>query len=142
MTGHSLDRRPTGVSDDTVTAVGKLEEACEWMERARGHLYSFHQMTGRVDLLLGEAVELLESAGHDESAEEIRHEIIGRNVLKGRWSFQVVEEYDECFWTPVHQVVAQIRQDLVGGVRHIHEAEMKAARITAGHPDHLPQPGD
>src|SRR5690606_3294937 len=37
------DRRPAGVDDDTVAAVGKLGEALEWVERARGRLYDFHQ---------------------------------------------------------------------------------------------------
>ena len=40
------NRRPEGVSDETVAAVGKFGEALEWVERARGHLYDFHQMMG------------------------------------------------------------------------------------------------
>ena len=31
-------------------AVGRVTEALETIERARGHLYSFHQLTGRADL--------------------------------------------------------------------------------------------
>ncbi len=42
----SEDRRPDGVDDRTVEALGKLGEALERVERARGHLYSFHQMCG------------------------------------------------------------------------------------------------
>lgn len=37
---------PDGVDEATVEAVGKLTEALETVERARGHLYSFHQLTG------------------------------------------------------------------------------------------------
>ena len=33
------------VDDRTVEAVGKLTEALETVERARGHLYSFHQLS-------------------------------------------------------------------------------------------------
>ena len=43
------NQRPEGVSDDVVAAVGKLNEAVETIERARGHLYSFHQLTGGPD---------------------------------------------------------------------------------------------
>ncbi|MBA2464643.1 MAG: hypothetical protein H0V42_06675, partial [Nocardioidaceae bacterium] len=50
-------RVPEGVDQATVEAVGKLTEALETTERARGHLYSFHQLTGSADLGLGEAVE-------------------------------------------------------------------------------------
>jgi hypothetical protein len=56
------------VDDDTVAAVGKLSEAMEWLERARGRLYDFHQMMGRADLLAGEAVELLRECGQGGSS--------------------------------------------------------------------------
>ena len=41
-----------GKADELLTAVGKLSEAMEWVERARGRLYDFHQMSGRADLLV------------------------------------------------------------------------------------------
>lgn len=63
------DRRPEGVDDATVEAMGKLGEAVERVERARGRLYDFHQMCGHSDLLLGEAADKLEDAGHVELAE-------------------------------------------------------------------------
>ena len=44
---------PAGVSDATVGALGKLSEALETCERARGHLYSFHQLTGSADVEAG-----------------------------------------------------------------------------------------
>ena len=37
---------PDGASDALVAAVGKVSEALEWVERARGRLYDFHQMMG------------------------------------------------------------------------------------------------
>ena len=43
----------------TVDAVGKATEALEYVERARGALYEFHQLIGRADLLIGEAVALI-----------------------------------------------------------------------------------
>lgn len=55
-------RRPAGVSDETVTAVGKLSEALEVVEHARGLLYGFHRLSGKADLALGEAVGLWWSA--------------------------------------------------------------------------------
>ena len=65
------DRRPAGVSDDTVSAVGKFGEALGWVERARGHLYDFHQMMGHADGLIGDAVEALHDADHHELAARI-----------------------------------------------------------------------
>ncbi|HET9761807.1 MAG TPA: hypothetical protein VFP51_18765 [Nocardioidaceae bacterium] len=124
------------IDDATVEAVGKLTEALETADRARGHLYSFHQLTGGADLQLGEACELLRKAGHDELAERIEHELVGRNVIPDRWTFQIVEEYDETYWTVFRAFEQEARDRLTGGRRHLYEAGMKEDRRTHGHPDH------
>ena len=74
-------RRPPGLDDTTVEALGKISEALEAVERGRGHLYSFHQLTGTADETLQEGVRLLREAGHVELAEEIDADLVGRNVL-------------------------------------------------------------
>jgi len=137
---HGLARRPVGVDDDVVAAVGKLSEALEWIERARGRLYDFHQMCGHADVLFEEAADQFAAAGAAEAAERIRHDVIGRNVLDGRWTFQVIEEFDDTYWAPVRALDAQIRHEHVAGRRHVYEAELKRARITPGHPHHQPVP--
>ena len=91
-------RRPEGVDDATVEALGKLSEALEAVEDARGHLYAFHRLTGTADLTLGEAVDQLREAGPRDSRTGLQHELVGRNVLEGRWTFQVVEEYDDGYY--------------------------------------------
>ncbi|WP_374612161.1 hypothetical protein [Gordonia sp. (in: high G+C Gram-positive bacteria)] len=128
------------ISDDTAEAVGKVGEALEYIERARGHLYSFHQLIGRGDLLLGEAVDELRKAGHGEFADELSTELVGRNVLEGRWTFQVVEEFDDTYWGPLREYVNRVRADLTDGQRHVHEARMKEDRRTQGHPEHTANP--
>ncbi|MEU1126184.1 hypothetical protein ABZ371_22125 [Streptomyces sp. NPDC005899] len=132
--------RPPGVTDTTVEALGALSEALETVERARGMLYAFHQLTGGADLTLDKAVELLRSAGHAEQADLVEREILGRNVIPGRWTFQVVEAYDDTYYRPFVEVEEQVRQALVGGRRHLYEAEMKQARRTHGHPHHTERP--
>ncbi|MFG1809502.1 hypothetical protein [Streptomyces sp. NPDC049040] len=128
------------MSDDLVEALGVLSEALETVERARGRLYDFHQLTGGADLRLGEAVERLRGAGHEALADRLASELVGRNVLPGYWSFQMVEAYDETYYRPFRQLEQQVREDLAEGRRHIHEAEMKEARRTHGHPDHSARP--
>lgn len=134
------DRRPEGVSDQTVEALGKLGEACEWLERARGHLYDFHQMSGRVDLLLGEAAEDLRAAGHETLADSLETHIVGRNVIEGRWSFQIVEEYDATYWSPIRDYHDHAKHVLVDGADHVFESEMKDDRRTDGHRHHERRP--
>lgn len=135
-----LDRRPPGVGDDVVEAMGRYDEALEWIERARGRLYDFHQMMGHADAIFRDAADLLEQAGHPDLAQRVRHDIVGRNVLPGRWTFQVVEEFDDGYWEPVRAVGADLRSRLVEGRRHVHEAELKAGEITPGAPTQEPTP--
>jgi hypothetical protein len=118
--------RPPGVSDATVEAVGKIGEALEMVERARGHLYEFHQLSGGADLALGEGVRMLRAAGHAELAEELRTELVGRTVLPGRWTYQIVEEYDDGYWSVFRRYEHKTREMLLRGRRHVFEAEMKA----------------
>ncbi|MEU2033015.1 hypothetical protein [Nocardia amamiensis] len=133
-------RRPDGVDDATVAATGKLSEALETAERARGHLYAFHQLTGRADLMLDLAVDLFRVAGHLQIADRISTELIGRNVIAGRWTFQVVEEYDDRYFDLFRSIERAVRDELLDGRRHIYEAEMKEARRTHGLPDHSATP--
>lgn len=137
------ERRPPGASDATVEATGKLSEGVEWIERARGALYDFHQLSGRADLLLGEAADLLAQAGHAGWAEQVRTELVGRNVLEGRWTFQILEEYEATYWAPVRSVRAGVEADLLAGRAHVYESEMKEARRTPGlrHHEARPAPG-
>lgn len=135
-------RRPDGVDDATVEAVGALSEALEWVERARGRLYDFHQMMGRADLLLGEACDALEESGHGEHAARLRERVVGRNALPGRWTFQVVEEFDDGYWSDLRAEERRVREALTAGRRHVHEAEMKESRRSHGRPGHEATPDE
>lgn len=135
-------RRPRGVDDATVEALGKLSEALEVVEDARGHLYGFHRLSGMADLTLGEAVDLFREAGHDALADRLQTELVGRNVVQGRWTFQVVEEYDDDYYATFKALEKAARDDLVGGRRHLFEAEMKEDRRTHGRPHHEAVPHD
>lgn len=129
-------RTPDGVSDETVVALGQLSAALETCERARGHLYSFHQLTGSADIALGEAVQSLRDAGHDELAGRIEAELLGRNVISGRWTFQLVEEYDDHYWSLFRALEQAARDELAGGRRHLYEARLKQDERTIGRSGH------
>lgn len=122
--------RPAGASDRAVEAAGKVSEALEWIERARGHVYSFHQLIGRADFLMGDAADLLAADGRADLAALVTREVVGRNVLDGRWTFQIVEEFDELYYEVARAVEQQVRDELMGGRRHVFEAELKEQRRT------------
>ncbi|MET0997353.1 MAG: hypothetical protein ABWX73_01450 [Marmoricola sp.] len=135
-------QRPEGVSDTTVSALGKLSEALEAVEVARGHLYAFHRLCGTADLTLGEAVEELREAGHTALADRVSEQLVGRNIIEGRWSFQLVEEYDDTYYSVFKELDQQARDELVQGRRHLFEAEMKEDRRTHGARHHEAVPRD
>ena len=132
--------RPDGLDDTSVAAVGKLTEALEWVERARGRLYDFHQMIGHADSMLDEAAGMLDDAGRHDLADRVRTEVIGRNVLEGRWTFQIVEEFDDGYYGCMRAVERDARDELTSGRKHIFESELKDKRRSPGLRGHERRP--
>ena len=131
---------PAGVSEATVSAVGRLTEALETLDRARGHLYSLHELVGAADRGVREAVAELGAAGHQEQADRLTTDLVGRNVMSGRWTFQIVEDFDDTYWEVFRAHERRIRDELVGGKRHLLEAQQKEQRRTHGRPGHEARP--
>jgi hypothetical protein len=130
------DRSRPDLDDTTVEGLGKLSEALETIEQARGQLYGFHQHSGKADLLLQDAVELFREAGHTELADDLDRDLVGRNVIADRWTFQIVEDYDASYWSTFRAFDERARNELSDGDRHVYEARMKQRERTAGHPAH------
>ena len=130
------DRSRPDLDDDTVTALGSLSESLETVEQARGLLYGFHQLTGKADRLLQDAVAQFREAGHTQLADDLERDLVGRNVIADRWTFQVVEDFDASYWTAFRAFDQRARDELAGGDRHVLEARMKRRERTAGHPRH------
>ncbi|SHK73165.1 hypothetical protein SAMN05443637_11136 [Pseudonocardia thermophila] len=145
VTSEAVDAahsRPAGASDELVEANGKFSEALEYLERVRGHLYSFHQLIGRCDLLLDDVVDGLRAAGRDDLADRVQDEVLGRNVLAGRWTFQIVEEFDEGYYAAFRDMEREVREQTLDGRRHVFEAEMEQRRRTKGRRGHEATPED
>ncbi len=135
-------QRPEGVSDATVEALGKLSAALDHVEDARGHLYAFHRLCGSAETTLETATEMLRAAGHVKLAEAYERDVLGRNPIPGMWSFQMVESYDDGYYAAAKGHEQQALDDLVGGRRHLFEAEMKELRRTHGRAGHAAKPDD
>jgi hypothetical protein len=114
--------------DAKIAAAGAMTEALETLERARGHLYSFHQLIGKTDFKLDEVLEHLGELGETELAETLKSALVGRNVIEGRWTFQIMEEFDDGYYAVFREQERAIRDALVDGRRHLHEARLKAKR--------------
>jgi hypothetical protein len=46
-------------------------------------------------------------------------------VIAGMWSFQLVESYDDGYWSVFREVEAHARDVLGGAERHLFEAELQ-----------------
>jgi hypothetical protein len=57
-------------------------------------------------------------------------------VTPGHWTFQIIEEYDDTYWSVFRDFEKQARDTLTDGRRHLFEASLKEQRRTHGHPDH------
>ncbi|MED7948641.1 hypothetical protein PUR61_12145 [Streptomyces sp. BE20] len=121
------------MSSATVEALGVLSKALECTEQARGHLYAVHQMTGAADRMLTDGVRMLREAGHSAHADLVERELVGRDVLPGMWTFQVVEAYDRTYYDVFTAVEEEVRHDLAAGRRHLAEARMRQDRHTLRH---------
>lgn len=87
-------------------------------------------------MLLDDVVDGLRKAGHPQLADRLSAELVGRNVLPGRWTFQVVEEFDDGYYAAFRDLERTVRDTTVGGRRHVLEAEMKQRRRSHGRPGH------
>ena len=117
-----------GEPTTTVDAVGKASEALEYVERARGHLYAFHQLIGRADFLFEQSALALAAAGRHEDAASLWRDVVGRDVLEGRWTFQIVEGFDDDYYDAARSEVTRLEEALVGGRRHAHEEQLRERR--------------
>jgi hypothetical protein len=139
--GSAMTATAAAVGDGeemTVDAVGKATEALEYVERARGHLYAFHQLIGRADFLFEESSLLLAESGHREEADELWRNVVGRDVLEGRWTFEIVERFDDDYYQAARSEVVRLEERLVEGRRHAHEEVLRQRRRLA----HVPVPDD
>jgi hypothetical protein len=135
------DRTRPDLDETLVEGLGKLSEALESVEHARGLLYGFHQLTGKADQELQDAVELLRKAGATALADDLDRELVGRNVIADRWTFQIVEDYDAGYWSTFRDFDARARAEFADGDRHVYEARMKQRERTKGRPGHEAGPG-
>jgi hypothetical protein len=106
-------------------------EAMEYVERARGHLITLHHLLGRAEVLFEEVASELRAEGHAAEATRLEHEVIGRDVIEGRWSYELLEEFDRGYFEPVRNTHRDVVASTVGRP-HAREERVRAARRRAG----------
>jgi hypothetical protein len=108
-------------------ALHRVELGVEWLHRAHGDLVEFHHKTGHAMDHLAEAEHLLRDAGHDDLADALRDEYLPRGVIDdGRWSYDVLETFQEGFLADLTAFEERAREDVADGHRHVNERLMEA----------------
>jgi len=116
-------------------ALHEVELGVENLHRAHGHLVSFHHSTGRAMDHLADAEELLRDAGHDSLADRLRDDHLPRGVVPpcdgdgataGRWSYDLLEKFQETFLYDVVAFGDQVNERIADGRRHVTERRQEA----------------
>ena len=112
--------------DETVSALHEVELGFEWLQRANGHLLQFHHATGHGMDHLAAAEDHLRAAGHAELANAIRDELLPRGVVDDdRWSYDLVENFQQELLADVDAFEARAREELAAGDRHVAERQQE-----------------
>ncbi|WP_436931514.1 hypothetical protein [Halosimplex halobium] len=116
------DRPGSDMTDREVEALHEVELGVEWLRRAHGKLVAFHHNTGHAMEHFAEAEELLRESGHTDLADEIRDSHLPRGVVdEHRWSYDVLESFEDDFMADVSGLADRARADLADGRRHVAE---------------------
>ncbi|MFB6138989.1 MAG: hypothetical protein ABEJ26_00980 [Halosimplex sp.] len=116
------ERPGSDLSDGEVEALHEVELGVEWLRRAHGTLVEFHHDTGHAMEHLAEAESILRETGHEALADEIRDSHLPRGVVdEHRWSYDVLESFEDDFMADVTELADRASADLADGRRHVAE---------------------
>jgi hypothetical protein len=103
-------------------ALHSVELGVEWLHRAHGDLVEFHHKTGHAMDHLAEAEQQLRACGWTDLADALRDQYLPRGVIdQDRWSYDVVESYQEGFLADLTAFEERARESVADGHRHVAE---------------------
>ncbi|WP_254863855.1 hypothetical protein [Halovivax gelatinilyticus] len=122
MTGADGEPIDNELTEPDREALHEVELGFEWLLRAQGELIEFHHATGHGMDHLDVAESKLREAGHVELADELRTSVLPHGVVDGdRWSYDVLEDFQNTVLTEVNEFEARVRTELADGHRHVAE---------------------
>lgn len=97
----------------------------EWLRRAHGSLVEFHHATGHAMDHLYEAEKTLRECGHAELADKLRDDLLSKGAVDDRWTYDLVESFDEGLLADATAIESGLRETLADGERHITERKQE-----------------
>jgi hypothetical protein len=120
------DTDPPALTDAEAAALHQVELAVEWLQRAQGNLLAFHHEVGHAMDHLAEAELELRACGAEDLADALRDEYLPRGVVdEDRWSYDVLESYQEGFLRPMVDFERRARHGIADGERHVAERQQE-----------------
>lgn len=117
--------RMTQLDDREREAIHQVELGVEHLHRAYGHLLSFHHAVGHAMDRFAAIEDDLRAIGHGEYADELRDNHLPSGVLGERWSYELVEGFQDGFLADMDDFGRRLCDDAVGGRRHVAEREQR-----------------
>jgi hypothetical protein len=122
------DERTDEIGEREREALHQVELGAEWLHRAHGHLVEFHHNTGHAMDHLAAAEAALREAGRTDLADALRDRYLPRGVIdEDRWSYDVVESFQEEFLADVTGFETRAREEIADGRRHVAERAQERA---------------
>ena len=106
-------------------ALHEVELGVEHLHRAYGHLLAFHHSVGHAMDRLAAIEDDLRAAGREEYAAELRDDHLPAGVVDERWSYELVEAFNDGFLAEMTDFERRLREETTGGKRHVAEREQR-----------------
>lgn len=114
------------LTETELEALHEVELGLEWLQRAQGHLIEFHHATGHGMDHLDSAESMLRESGHTALADDLETTVLPHGVVNGdRWSYDVLESFQDTIHTEIRRFESQVRQELTDGTRHVQERQQE-----------------
>jgi hypothetical protein len=123
--GVATDPENQFLTEQEREALHSIELGVEWLHRAHGDLVGFHHKTGHAMDHLARAETRLRKNGYTDLADTLRDECLPRGVVEDRWSYDVLETYQEGFLADLTALEKRVREQVADGQRHVVEREQE-----------------
>ncbi len=107
-------------------ALHEIQLATEHIYRGFGNLLAFHHSIGRAMDKLADAETLLQEAGHEEYAAELRRKHLPAGAVDDMWTYEVVEIFRYGFLSEITDFDDRVRSEIADGSHHITESEQQS----------------
>ena len=113
------------LTEEEQEALHELQLGIENVYQGYGNLLDFHHAIGRGMDHLRDAEEILREAGHEERADMLRDEALPTGIIGGKWTYELVESFEQEFLSEVSGFEQEVREDLADGKGHITERQQQ-----------------